>query len=243
MGRRRDLGLRTRLSSSAVTRRKPGFRLVVHGHRIIQDCDMFASSAGGRTPGGGAAPPHLVVRRCRCVPSSGEAARPRPAPSGWPRSRSCGRRRRWPGPPGPIGPRRRTGSSVSTAEASATSRPISASLRAMAPVSRQDRRSTRRPARPGRGSGSPIDSSTPGLVGDRHLARAQATSSVGLPSRRSSPTGLPKRSASPRSPSASSRSWKAWPRGRPNRSSWSSQLGAGSGRPPPPRSGAGRTMV
>ena len=49
----------------------------------------------------------------------------------------------------------------------------------------------------------------------RRRARAWAMSTVRLPSRRSSPAGLPVASGSPKTPSRSSRSWKAWPRSRP----------------------------
>ena len=47
------------------------------------------------------------------------------------------------------------------------------------------------------------------------LLRASATSTVRLPSDRSSPAGLPVTAGSPKTPSRSSRSWKASPSGMP----------------------------
>ena len=58
---------------------------------------------------------------------------------------------------------------------------------------------------------------------------ASATSTVRLPSIRSSPAGLPVTDGSPKTPSRSSRSWKASPSGRPNRVSWAICSGDGAG--------------
>ena len=59
----------------------------------------------------------------------------------------------------------------------------------------------------------------------RRSATARASSDVGLPSRRSSPTGLPVTEVSPNAPMTSSRIWKASPSGspkqlRPGSSAW-----------------------
>ena len=84
------------------------------------------------------------------------------------------------------------------------------------PRSRRAPRAARRaPARTGAGR--------PGAGGRRRPAPGgpapgpSATSTVRLPSRRSSPAGLPVSAGSPNTPSRSSRSWNASPSGSPNR--------------------------
>ena len=94
---------------------------------------------------------------------------------------------------------------------------------------RGGRRSTARPRRAprsrraARGAGRRRRRRDPGVptVASRRAccgptrSLASASSTVGLPSRRSSPTGLPVVASSPKTPSRSSRSWKASPSGRP----------------------------
>ena len=84
-------------------------------------------------------------------------------------------------------------------------------------VERRGRRSARRR------SGAPDGASA---------SRAYATSTVRLPSRRSSPDGLPVSRSSPKTPSTSSRSWNAIPSGCPNAASAAAcgEVGAGERR-------------
>ena len=67
------------------------------------------------------------------------------------------------------------------------------------------------------------DCSTAASAGET-ASRASATSTVRLPSTRSSPAGLPVTAGSPKTPSWSSRSWNASPSGSPNAVSSSSSL-------------------
>ena len=72
-------------------------------------------------------------------------------------------------------------------------------------------------------------SSTAASAGEA-ASRASATSTVRLPSIRSSPAGLPVVSGSPKTPSRSSRSWKASPSGSPNDDSVVQRRGLGAGQ-------------
>ena len=90
---------------------------------------------------------------------------------------------------------------------------ITASTCACAPeASMMPRSRATRPA----SSGVPSERSSRPRPPGPAASRASATSTVRLPSTRSSPAGLPVVAGSPKTPSRSSRSWNASPSGRPN---------------------------
>ena len=114
-------------------------------------------------------------------------------------------------------PRRRsTAAAASAASAASVQRARSGRSTRRQRPGLDDRPRAARRRRPRRAAGRRgCARSSAACAGRRRLERPSATSTVRLPSRRSSPAGLPVSAGSPKTPSTSSRSWNASPSGRP----------------------------